>query len=91
MVYQSDVAKYSVSFKKLISEKAELVTLSFDTFAAAAGCASALDGVRLLNVQFSNAAGDSSISGSLYIYQADGTRRACNNYLISQVTKRNGL
>lgn len=88
MVFKTDIATYSVSYR----DGEELKTIRCKSFAAAAGCASALDNkVRLLNVEFSNVKGDSSISGTLYIYSKDNTRRAGSTYLIKASLERNGL
>ncbi len=80
---KNDTAVFSVSRRV----DGIMISSYFETFAAAAGCASALNGTRLLNVKFSNQDGSSSWSGSLYVYGTDGTRRACNETLIKAVLK----
>lgn len=81
---QNDTATYSVVSRV----NGKMVYSHFETFALAAGHASGLNGVRFINVKFSN--GDSSWSGSLYAYDKNGFRRACNKALIAAVSKRGG-
>lgn len=96
MVHLTDKATYSVASRLVLNldiSKSAIESLEvkhFDTFAAAAGYASALTGTRFINVKFSNGDETSSISGSLYCYSKDNTRRPCNEYLIKQVTLRGG-
>lgn len=89
MVYATDKAIYSVK----TMEDGKLVTHIFQTFAAAAGCAEALTGIRFMDVEFYSVdteGGRSSISGSLYVYGKNGVRRACNPYLVRKATERGG-
>lgn len=87
MVFKTDIATYSVC--NLVGGK--LVTQDFTSFASAAGCAGALDGqTRMINVKFSNATGDSSISGTLYMYSKNNSRRACSIHLVEASKKRGG-
>lgn len=88
MVFETDIAKYSVC--RQVAGK--LVRQDFATFAAAAGCADALDGeVRMINVEFSNVEGTSSISGMLYMYSRNNSRRVGSKHLVAAATKRKGL
>ena len=74
-------------FKVSYKQDNKLKTLQFDTFASAAGAASALDGItRLINVEFKDT--DFSHSGTMYIYSKDNTRQVANQYMIDQVLKQ---
>jgi hypothetical protein len=66
----------------------KLVTLNYDTFAKAAGTASALNNItRMINVEFSDGQG-SSHSGCMYIYsRQDNSRRVANQHMINLVMK----
>lgn len=89
MVFQTDKAIYTVC--SIIAGK--LKREAFETFAAAAGCADALTGIRFIDVEFysvDSEGGRSSISGSLYCYGRNGARRVCNPYLVKQATLRGG-
>lgn len=89
MVFANDKALYTVAYLVAGQLKRE----TFETFAAAAGCADALSGIRFIDVEFyqvDDEGGRSSISGSLYCYGRNGTRRVCNQYLVNQATKRGG-
>lgn len=66
---------------------------TFESFAAAAGCASALDGMtRFINVRVTYKGDDTwSHSGALYKYsRLDNKRVACNNFLIGLVLAQVG-
>ncbi len=77
-------------FKVSYKQDDKLKTVSFDTFASAAGHASGLNGItRLLNVEFKGK--DFSHSGTMYIYSKNNTRRVANQYMINQVTKQGGI
>lgn len=89
MVFETDKAEYSVK----TMEAGKLVKKPFETFAAAAGCADALTGIRFIDVEFYSVdknGGRSSISGCLYIYGKNGVRRVGNPYLVKQATARGG-
>lgn len=73
-------AIYSVMYRDL----GNVVRHTFDTFAAAAGAAEALAGVRFIDVEIDN------VSGSLYVYNRYGKRRVCNEFLLKQVINRKG-
>lgn len=90
MIYKTDVVIYSVSYR---DNNGVMQTDKHNTFAAAAGQASALlDRTRLINVSASNIEGDSSISGTLYIYsKGQSERRVANKHLINQVAQYESL
>lgn len=58
--------------------------VNFDTFASAAGHASALKGVVLINAEFYSP--DSSWSATMYIYGKDGVRRVGSQAMVNAVT-----
>lgn len=88
MVYISDVAVYSVSYKN--DDSCQLIRTKFTRLSQAESFAKSLKCLCFLDVSFSNKAGDSSISGSLYVYSVGEPRRPCNNYLIRIVNARKG-
>lgn len=83
---KTDNAIYKVVYQKDGAIKVD----TFNSFAAAAGCAKALTGItRFIDVTFESA--DSSWSGSLYKYnKLDNSRHVCNPRLIKAVLDRQG-
>lgn len=75
--------EYRVSYK----ENDQMITKKFESFASAAGCADALNGMtRLLDVNIVYGPGQEH-SGTLYIYPKVGYRRQGSKYLIGLITK----
>lgn len=84
MILKNDQVQFVVSFKK--NEK--MVSESFKTFAAAAGCASALDGmVRMIDIKASNLDQTSGWSATLYVFSKDNTRRVANQFAVDQTAQ----
>lgn len=78
-----------IKFKVFYRDQAtgSLKRFEFDSFAAAAGMASALDGMtRFIDAEFYN--NDSNWSSSMYCYsKIDNQRKVCNPYFVRQVLK----
>lgn len=84
MILKNDVVTFEVVYKR----DNKIVTDKFETFAAAAGCADALNGLtRFINVNAWNVERTSGVSGSLYCYNVCNERRVCNPALLKSLMR----
>ena len=89
MILPGDTLKFTVTYIK----DGELDTLTFDTFAAAAGTAGGLQGMtRLLSVKASNPDNSSSWSATMYIYdRVTNQRKVASKVAVRAVTLAGAL
>lgn len=87
MIRKTDTVRFIVSSR----DGEKLVRSVFSSFSAAAGHASALDGItRMIDVSAASPCGQSSWSACMFIYSSeDNTRRVANEYAIRQVLSLN--